>query len=77
MASVARETGVALANVLRCFPTKHALVAAVFADRMNAYADAVATALEDLDLGHDFTGYIETACTMQAADNGFADAGLL
>ncbi|MGI3226784.1 TetR/AcrR family transcriptional regulator [Streptomyces sp. GTA36] len=73
MASVARETGVGIATVFRHFPTKEALVAAVFSDRMDAYADAVATALEDPDPWHGFTGYIEAACAMQAADNGFAD----
>ncbi|MGW4911877.1 TetR/AcrR family transcriptional regulator [Streptomyces sp. NPDC004270] len=73
MASVARETGVGIATVFRHFPTKEALVAAVFSDRMDAYADAVATALDDPDPWHGFTGYIEAACAMQAADNGFAD----
>lgn len=73
MASVARETGVGIATVFRHFPTKEALVAAVFSDRMDAYADAVATALEDPDPWHGFTGYIEAACAMQVADNGFAD----
>jgi len=53
MASVARETGVGIATVFRHFPTKEALVAAVFSDRMDAYADAVATALEDPDPGTD------------------------
>ncbi|MDX3241462.1 helix-turn-helix domain-containing protein [Streptomyces sp. ME18-1-4] len=73
MASVAREAGVGIATMFRRFPTKEELVAAVFADRMDAYADLVATALEDPDPWHGFTGYIETACAMQAADNGFAD----
>ena len=42
MASVAREAGVGIATLLRHFPTKEDLVGAVFADRMDAYADAVA-----------------------------------
>ncbi|WP_371667165.1 TetR/AcrR family transcriptional regulator [Streptomyces sp. NBC_00289] len=73
MASVAREAGVGIATMFRRFPTKEELVAAVFADRMDAYADAVATALEDPDPWNGFVGYIETACAMQAADYGFAD----
>ena len=73
MASVAREAGVGIATILRHFPTKEELVAAVFSDRMGAYADAVAVALEDPDPWHGFVGYIETACAMQAADYGFAD----
>jgi AcrR family transcriptional regulator len=73
MASVAREAGVGIATLFRRFPTKEELVAAVFADRMDAYAEAVADALADPDPWHGFTGYIETACAMQAADYGFAD----
>ncbi|MFF3328664.1 TetR/AcrR family transcriptional regulator [Streptomyces sp. NPDC002888] len=73
MASVAREAGVGIATMFRRFPTKEELVAAVFADRMDAYADAVAVALDDPDPWRGFTGYIEAACAMQAADYGFAD----
>ncbi|MFC8273023.1 hypothetical protein ACFUJR_10895 [Streptomyces sp. NPDC057271] len=40
---------------------------------MDAYAEAVAEALADPDPWHDFTRYIEAACSMQAADRGFAD----
>lgn len=73
MASVAREAGVGIATMFRRFPTKEELVDAVFIDRMGAYADAVAVALEDPDPWNGFVGYIETACAMQAADSGFAD----
>ncbi|MFE7794791.1 TetR/AcrR family transcriptional regulator [Streptomyces sp. NPDC057460] len=73
MASVAREASVGIATILRHFPAKEELVAAVFLDRMDAYADAVVVALDDPDPWHGFTGYIEAACAMQAADNGFAD----
>ncbi|WP_421107165.1 TetR/AcrR family transcriptional regulator [Streptomyces sp. NEAU-S77] len=73
MASVAREAGVGIATMFRRFPTKEELVAAVFSDRMNAYADAVAVALDDPDPWHGFVGYVEAACAMQAADYGFAD----
>jgi AcrR family transcriptional regulator len=73
MASVAREAEVGIATLFRRFPTKEELVAAVFADRMDAYADAVAIALADPDPWHGLVGYIETVCEMQAADSGFAD----
>jgi AcrR family transcriptional regulator len=73
MASVAREAGVGIATLFRRFPDRTALIEAVFADRMDAYAAAVATALADPDPWHGFTGYIETVCAMQAADRGFAD----
>ncbi|MFG3262000.1 TetR/AcrR family transcriptional regulator [Streptomyces bobili] len=73
MASVAREAGVGIATMFRRFPTKAELVDAVFVDRMDAYADAVAVAVDDPDPWHGFVGYIEAACAMQAADSGFAD----
>jgi AcrR family transcriptional regulator len=73
MASVAREAEVGIATLFRHFPTKEDLVAAVFADRMDAYADAVATALDDPDPWHGLAGFIENVCAMQAADYGFAD----
>lgn len=73
MASVAREAGVGIATLFRRFPTKEELVAAVFADRMDAYVDAVGVALDDPDPWHGLAGFIETACAMQAADYGFAD----
>ncbi|MGY0064365.1 TetR/AcrR family transcriptional regulator [Streptomyces sp. LZ34] len=73
MASVAREAGVGIATIFRRFPTKEELVAAVFSDRMDAYADAVAVALDDPDPWNGLAGFIETVCAMQAADYGFAD----
>jgi AcrR family transcriptional regulator len=73
MASVAREAGVGIATLFRRFPAKEDLVAAVFADRMDAYAAAVAVALDDPDPWHGLAGIIETVCAMQAADYGFAD----
>ncbi|MET7736779.1 helix-turn-helix domain-containing protein [Streptomyces sp. NPDC005402] len=73
MASVAREAGVGKATLGRRFATREELVNAVFADRMDAYADAVAEALADPDPWHGFTGYLHAICAMQAADRGFAD----
>ncbi|MGC4938516.1 TetR/AcrR family transcriptional regulator [Kribbella sp. DT2] len=73
MASVAREAGVGKATLARRFATREELVTAVFADRMDGYAAAVAEALADADPWHGFTSYIENVCAMQAADRGFAD----
>jgi AcrR family transcriptional regulator len=70
MAAVAREAGVGIATLFRRFPTRDDLVAAVFADTMAAYKDAITTALADPDPWHGFTGYVETICGMQAADRG-------
>ena len=66
-----REAGVGIATLFRHFPAKEDLVAAVFADRMDAYADAAAAALADPDPWHGLTGYIQTVCAMQASDYGF------
>lgn len=73
MTAVAREAGVGKATLARRFATREELVNAVFADRMDAYADAVAKALADPDPWHGFTGYLYAICAMQAADRGFAD----
>ncbi|MET8082152.1 helix-turn-helix domain-containing protein [Streptomyces sp. NPDC005303] len=73
MASVAREAGVGKATLSRRFATRDELINAVFADRMDAYAGAVAKALDDPDPWQGFTGYIHAVCAMQAADRGFAD----
>lgn len=72
MASVARQADVGIATLFRRFPSKDELIEAVFADRMDAYLEAVATALAEPDPWRGFTHYIETVCGMQAADLGFA-----
>ncbi|MFC7722815.1 TetR/AcrR family transcriptional regulator [Nonomuraea recticatena] len=73
MAAVARKAGVGKATLSRRFPTREDLIAEVFADRMDAYAVAVARALADPDPWHGFTGFIHAVCAMQAADRGFAE----
>jgi AcrR family transcriptional regulator len=73
MASVAREAGVGIATLFRRFPTKEDLIAAVFADRMDAHVAAVAVALDNPDPWHGLVGFVESVCAMQAADYGFAD----
>ncbi|WP_328351274.1 TetR/AcrR family transcriptional regulator [Streptomyces sp. NBC_00445] len=73
MASVAREAGVGKATLSRRFADREELITAVFADRMDAYAEAVTEALADSDPWRGFIGYIEAVCAMQAADRGFAD----
>ncbi|MDX3192780.1 helix-turn-helix domain containing protein [Streptomyces sp. MN03-5084-2B] len=72
MASVAREAGVGKATLSRRFATREDLINAVFADRMDGYAAAIAEALADPDPWHGFTRYLESICAMQAADRGFA-----
>jgi AcrR family transcriptional regulator len=70
---VARRAGVGIATLFRRFPTRDDLIAAAFADKMHAYAEAIDRALADSDPWNGFCGYIERVCQMQADDRGFAD----
>jgi AcrR family transcriptional regulator len=73
MDEVARSAGVGTATLYRRFPTRSALIAAVFEDRMAAFAKATAQALADPDPWGAFCRFVERICAMQAADLGFAD----
>lgn len=73
MAEVARRAGVGKATLARHFATPAQLVNAVFADRMQAYAQATEQALTNPDPWRAFVDYIWTICEMQASDRGFAD----
>lgn len=70
---IARRAGVGAATLFRRFPTRDDLIAAAFADKMHAYADAIDHALADPDPWNGFCTYIERVCQMQADDRGFAD----
>jgi AcrR family transcriptional regulator len=70
---IARRAGVGVATLFRRFPTRDDLIAAAFAEKMNAYARAIDDALADPDPWHGFCAYIERVCRMQADDRGFAD----
>jgi AcrR family transcriptional regulator len=70
---IARRAGVGVATLFRRFPTREDLIAATFAEKMTAYADAIDHALADPDPWHGFCAYIERVCRMQADDRGFAD----
>jgi AcrR family transcriptional regulator len=70
---IARRAGVGIATLLRRFPTRDDLVAAVFGDKMTAYNAAIADALADPDPWAGFCGFIEHVCAMQACDRGFTD----
>jgi len=67
-----REAGVGIATLFRHFPAKEDLVAAVFADRLDAYAEAAGKALAEPDPWQGLTGFMEAVCAMQAADSGVA-----
>jgi AcrR family transcriptional regulator len=70
---IARRAGTGNATLYRRFPTRSDLVAAVFAERMAAHAEAVETALHDDDPWNGFASYICAVAAMQARDRGIAD----
>jgi AcrR family transcriptional regulator len=70
---IARRAGVGNATLYRRFPTRHSLLAAVFAERLTRLADAIAGALADPDPWNGFTTYVTLMCQLQAADRGLAD----
>src|SRR5687767_1713547 len=70
---VARRAGVGRATLHRRFPTRDALVAAAFEDRMAEYAQAASAALAEPDPWTGFRGFVEHVCAMQARDRGARD----
>jgi AcrR family transcriptional regulator len=70
---VARRAGVGNATLYRRFPTRDALLAAVFEERLARYADAAAEALRAPDSWTAFRTYVERVCALQAADGGVRD----
>lgn len=71
--AVADRACVGIATLYRRFPTRDALIAAAFEDRMAEYSRAAEEALEDPDPWTGFTGFVEHVCKMQAADRGVGD----
>jgi AcrR family transcriptional regulator len=71
--SVAREAGVGIATLYRRFPTRDALVEAVFEAKMAAYADRIEAAAEQalLDPWPAFREYVRDICDMQIGDPAF------
>jgi AcrR family transcriptional regulator len=70
---VARRAEVGRATLHRRFPTRDALVAAAFEDRMAEYAEAAVAALAEPDPWTGFRGFVERVCAMQARDRGARD----
>ncbi|MEU6860574.1 TetR family transcriptional regulator [Glycomyces sp. NPDC046736] len=73
MAAIARAAGVGIATLFRRFPVRSDLVAAVFADAMEANRDAAAAALEAPSAWDGFRGYVIAVCGLQAENRGFAE----
>lgn len=70
---VARRAGVGIATLYRRFPTRPDLITCVFESKMQAYADAIETALSHADAWDGFCWFVERVCEMQADDHGFTD----
>lgn len=73
MDTIVKDAGVGAATLYRRFPSRHELVEACMADRMEAYLVAVRAALADSDPWQGFVSYLTTACAMQAEDRGVND----
>jgi AcrR family transcriptional regulator len=69
----ARRAGVGNATLYRRFPTRAALLAAVFEERLAEYACAAQEALLQPDTWAGFCQYAERISQMQAADWGVSD----
>lgn len=71
--SVAREAGVGIATLYRRFPTRDALVEAVFEAKMAAYADRIEAAAEQAVLHpwQAFREYVQDICDLQVGDPAF------
>jgi len=70
---IARLAGVGNATLYRHFPTRCALVAAVFAETLGDVGAAAQEALAQPDPWVGFTSYVTFLCRLQATDRGLAD----
>ncbi len=70
---IARHAGIGNATLYRHFPTRCALIAAVFADALTDVVDACDRALANPDPWDGFAGHVLFLCTLQAKDRGMAD----
>jgi AcrR family transcriptional regulator len=70
---IARLAGVGNATLYRHFPTRCALVAAVFADTLQDVVAAAREARAQPDAWAGFTSYVTFLCRLQATDRGLAD----
>ncbi|MBQ0851283.1 TetR/AcrR family transcriptional regulator [Streptomyces sp. BH-SS-21] len=74
MREIARRAAVGPATLYRRFPTKQALVTAVFADQLRACRDIVDEGCADPDPWRGFCQVIERICELHARDRGFTEA---
>jgi AcrR family transcriptional regulator len=70
---IARRADVGIGTLYRHFPTREALIDALFEEKAQAYVRASEEALTADDAWEGFAGFVERICEMQAEDRGFAD----
>jgi AcrR family transcriptional regulator len=70
---IARRAGVGKGTLYRRFPTKDALVQAIFEDRLDELQAMAARAEGEPDPWGAFTRFLADAARMQASDQGFLD----
>ncbi|HJP79194.1 MAG TPA: helix-turn-helix domain-containing protein [Pseudonocardiaceae bacterium] len=68
---VAKRAGVSIGTLYNRFPTRAALIEAVFADRLEKIAAFALRALANPDPWQGFAAYLTDVCELQAADRGF------
>jgi AcrR family transcriptional regulator len=68
---VARRAGVSIGTLYNRFPTRAALIEAVFADRLEKIAGFAMKALAEPDPWRGFADYLVNVCELQAIDRGF------
>lgn len=72
MREIARQAGVSEPTMRRRFGSRTDLVAEVFGDKLEAYADAAERAVADPDPWEGFAGFVRFVASLQLADVGFA-----
>jgi AcrR family transcriptional regulator len=70
---IARVAGIGNATLYRHFPSRCALVGAVFAETLRRVNQAAEQALNNPDPWDGFAGHVRFLCRLQAADRGLAD----
>lgn len=70
---IARRAGVGIATLYRRFPTRDALIEAVFEDHVASFVQLAEDALLVEDPWAGFSGFLEEVCARQANDSGLKD----
>jgi AcrR family transcriptional regulator len=70
---IARRAGVGIATLYRRFPTRDALIEAVFVDSISSFRQTAEEALQIEDAWTAFSTFIEQMCERQAENSGLKD----